>query len=186
MSLEDFQIKDNETIDNSILKRDFLKIYHQQAAILNDCNQTIEFRFGEKNNYHQIGNAYLQYEMTIEKDVTVAANRVLANADAIRLVKIAFAYCFKGTCFSTIGGSDIEHKKYVGQNSTIMRTLTSKDGDFLSHFDEIDELEAEIENTSLHHHLINTHVVAGNKGKIKRYLNLEHIFVKLLKSLPNN
>ena len=36
MSLEDFQLIDNEPIDNSIIKRDYLKIYHQQGALLND------------------------------------------------------------------------------------------------------------------------------------------------------
>ena len=29
MRLEDFQLIDNEPIDNSIIKRDFIKIYHQ-------------------------------------------------------------------------------------------------------------------------------------------------------------
>ena len=28
--LEDFQILDNEPLDNSIIKRDFTKIYHQK------------------------------------------------------------------------------------------------------------------------------------------------------------
>ena len=46
MSLEDFHLIDNETIDNSIRKRDFLKIYHQQAADLGDSDQNIEFIFG--------------------------------------------------------------------------------------------------------------------------------------------
>ena len=30
MSLEDFQLIDNEQIDNSIKRRDFTKIYHRQ------------------------------------------------------------------------------------------------------------------------------------------------------------
>ena len=76
---------------------------------MNDSDQNIDFIFGENNNYHQIGNAYIQYEMTIEKDVAVAANRFLVNGDAIWLVNIAFAYCFKEARLSTTGGSDIEH-----------------------------------------------------------------------------
>ena len=32
MSLEDFQLLDNEPFDNSIIKRDFTIIYHQQGA----------------------------------------------------------------------------------------------------------------------------------------------------------
>ena len=163
-------------IDNSIIKRDILKLYHQQAASLNDSDQNVDFIFGENNNYHQIGNAYLQYELTIEKDVAVAAKRFLVNGDAIRLVNNAFAYCFKEAHLSTTGGSDIERNKYVGQVSLFMRALTSKDRDFLSHFDEIDESEVKIENTSLHQHPINNHDLPANKGKIKGYLPFEHIF----------
>ena len=73
--------------------------------------------------------------MTIEKGVTVAANRVLVNGDAIRLVNDAFAYCFKEAHLSTTGGSDIYHIKYCGKISTLIRALTSKDWDLLSHFD---------------------------------------------------
>ena len=63
----DFHLIDKEIIDNSIIKRDFLKIYHQQAANLNDSDQNIDFIFGENNNYYPIGNAYLHYELTIQK-----------------------------------------------------------------------------------------------------------------------
>ena len=48
MSLEDFQLIDNEPIHNSIIKKDFLKVYHQQGANLNDSNQNVAFIFGEK------------------------------------------------------------------------------------------------------------------------------------------
>ena len=47
MSFEDFQLLDNEPFDNSIIKRDFSKIYHQQGALLNDPDQNVEFIFGE-------------------------------------------------------------------------------------------------------------------------------------------
>ena len=47
MSIEDFQILDIQPFDNSMIKRDFLKIYHQQGAQLNDADQNIEFIFGE-------------------------------------------------------------------------------------------------------------------------------------------
>ena len=57
-----------------------------------------------------------------------------------------------------------------------MRALTSKAGDLLSDFEKIDESQAEIENTSLHHNLINNHDVAVNKGKNKGHLPFEHIF----------
>ena len=139
MSLEDFQLIDNETNDISIMKRDFLKICHHQATKLNDSDQKIEFIFGENNNYHQIDDAYLQNELTIEKDVAVAANRVLVDGDAIRLVNNDFAYWFKEARLTTTGGSDVEHINFCGRISTITRAVTSKDGDLLSHFDEIDE-----------------------------------------------
>ena len=98
------------------------------------------------------------------------------KGDAIRLVNNPFAYCFKEAKLSKTGVSDTEHNKYVGQVSTIIGALTSKDGDLLSHFDKINESEAEIENTSLHHDLLNNHDLAANKGKFKRVLAVEHIF----------
>ena len=64
MSLEDFQLLDNEPFDNSIIKRDFLKVYHQQGVQLSDADQNIEFIFGENNSFHQIGNAYLEFDIT--------------------------------------------------------------------------------------------------------------------------
>ena len=43
MSLEDFQILDNEPFDNSIIKRDILKSYHQQGAQINQSDQNVDF-----------------------------------------------------------------------------------------------------------------------------------------------
>ena len=42
MSVEDFQLLYNEKFDNSINKRDFLKVYHKQGAQLNQPDQNIE------------------------------------------------------------------------------------------------------------------------------------------------
>ena len=47
MSIENFELIVNESIDNSIIEKDFL----QQAANLNDSDQTIEYKFGEIINY---------------------------------------------------------------------------------------------------------------------------------------
>ena len=58
---------------------------------------------------------------------------------------------------------------------TFMRVLTSKDGDLMSHFDKIKENQAEVNNTSLNHMLIDNKGEA-NRGKIKSQINLEHIF----------
>ena len=49
MSLEDFQLLDKEPFDNSIIKSDFLKVYHKQGAQLNQSDQNYENIFGEKN-----------------------------------------------------------------------------------------------------------------------------------------
>ena len=47
MSLEDFQLIDNEPIDNSIVKRDFTKVYHQSGANLNVLNKTLSLYLGK-------------------------------------------------------------------------------------------------------------------------------------------
>ena len=106
MSLEYFQILDNEPFDHSIVKRDLLKIYHQQGAHLNDPDQNIEFIFGENNKYHQIGNSFLEFDITVQ-DPTARFN---ANTE-IRLRSNASAYCFKERLVSTTGRLDIEHVK---------------------------------------------------------------------------
>ena len=48
MSVEDFQIIDDTSIDISIFKRAFMKLHHQQGAQLNDSKQGVDFTFGEK------------------------------------------------------------------------------------------------------------------------------------------
>ena len=49
MSLEDFQVSDNEPFDNSIIKRDFTRVYHQQRPELNQPDQNIELFVGENS-----------------------------------------------------------------------------------------------------------------------------------------
>ena len=90
MSLEDFQLRNNESIDNSIINRDYTKVYHQQGANLNDSEQNVEFIFGENNKYHLIGKAYLEFDITIRNP---AAN--FTDVSVIGLVNNAFAYCFE-------------------------------------------------------------------------------------------
>ena len=135
MSLEDFQLLDNEPFDNSIIKRYFLKVYHQQGAQLNQSDQHIEFIFGENNNYHQIGNDYLEFNITVRKNDTTNFHR----EDPIRLVSKGYAFCLKEARLSTTIGSDIEHNKFPGQVSTIMKVISKKDHDLLSQFGKINE-----------------------------------------------
>ena len=90
MSLEDFQILDNEPIDKIIDKRFFFEIYHQQGAQSIDPNQNIEFTFGEIDNYHQKGNGYLEFGITVRRN----DNTNFHYDDPIRLLNYGFAYCF--------------------------------------------------------------------------------------------
>ena len=182
MSLEDFQLIDNEPLDDSNVKRDYTKVYHQQRANLNDSNQSVEFIFGENNNYHQIGNRYLEFDIRVQN---TAGN--FTNASVIRLVNNAFAYCFTQATLSTTGRMDLEDIKYVGQLSTIMRLLTSKDGDLSSYFDKNGESVLDDTNP-LKQILINNHAAEANKGKIEGHLPLEHIFgfCKTFKKITKN
>ena len=91
MSLEDFQSLDYEPSDNSINKTDFLKVYYQQGAKLNNPDQKVEFIFGENNMYHQIDNSYLEFDITVRR----TDNADIANDSAIRLTNNGFAYAFK-------------------------------------------------------------------------------------------
>ena len=91
MSLEVFQLLDNEPFDNSIIKKDFLKVYHQQKAQLNQSDQNVEFIFGENNNYHQIGNGYLEFDLPVRKSDSTNFH----YDDPIRLKNNAFAFCFE-------------------------------------------------------------------------------------------
>ena len=194
MSLEDFQLLDNEPLDNSIIKRDFTKIYHRQGDQLNQSDQNIEFIFGENSNYHQIGNAYLEFNVTVRKNDSTNFH----NDDPVRLVNNGFAYCFKEARLTTSIGGDIEINKFCGQVFTIMRTISNKDGDLLSQFDNINEndipvlnrladLPVQIRDTPHQKMLINNHIDV-NRGKIKGYLYLEDIFgfCKTFKKVTKN
>ena len=119
MSLEDFQLLDNEPLDNSIIKRDFTKIYHRQGDQLNQSDQNIEFIFGENKNYQQIGNAYLEFNITVRKNDTTNFH----IDDHVSLVNNGFAYSFKEARLNTFIGGDIEINKFCGQISTIMRAI---------------------------------------------------------------
>ena len=182
MSLEDFQLLDNEPFDNSIIKRDYTKIFHQQGAQLNQSDRNVEFIFGKNNNYHQIGNGYLEFNITVRKNDTTNFH----NEDPIRLVNNGYAFCFKEARLSTIIGSDIEHNNIRGQVSTIMKVISNKDDDLLSQFGNIKEnnipllegladLPPQIKSTPHQKTLIDNHLDA-NKGKIKGYYYFEDIF----------
>ena len=171
MSLEDFQLLDNEPLDNSIIKSDFTEIYHRQWDQLNQSDQNFKLIFGENNNYHQIGNAYLEFNITVRKNGTTN----LHTDDPIRLVNNGFAFCFKEARLTTSIEGDIDFNKFCGQVSTIMRGISNKDGDLLSQLDIINEndipvlerlanLPTQIQSTPRQKMLINNHTDA-NKVK---------------------
>ena len=133
MSLENFQLLDNEPFDEKISRRGFLKSYHQQGAQLKQSDQNVEFFFGENNNYLQIDNSYLEFDTTVRR----IDNADFDDDSAIRLTNNGLSYVFKDGRLSTTSGSDVEHNKFVGQISTIMSCFCSKHGDLLSQFDNI-------------------------------------------------
>ena len=182
MSLDDFQLLNNEPFDESIIERDYLKTYHQQGAQFNQSDQNIEFIFGENSNYHRIGNGYLEFDRTVRKN----DGTYFHYDDPVRLVNNGFAFCFKETRLSTTLGSDLEHNTFCGQVSTIMKVISNKDGNLSSQFGNIIEndipvperladLPPQNESTPHQKRLINNHT-DPNKGKIRRYLYLEDIF----------
>ena len=194
MSLEDFRLLDNEPFNNSIIKRNFTKIYQHHGAQLNQSDQNIDFIFGGNNNHHQIGNGYLEFNITLRK---IDTTNFLIE-DPIRLVNNGFAFCFKEARLSTTIGSDIEHNTFCGQVSTIVKVISNKDDDLLSQFGNIKEndnpllerlvdLPPQIRSTQHQQMLIDDHT-DPNKGKIKGYLYLEHIlgFCKTFKKVTKN
>ena len=58
-----------------------------------------------------------------------------------------------------------------------MRVLTNKDRDLLPHFDEYNETEEGIPDSSLKQMLIKHHDIDAIKGKISGQLVLENMFV---------
>ena len=175
MSAEDFQLIDIEKIDDSIIKRDFIKLYHQSGANVDAENSQIKFYFGENHYFFQVGNGYLDFDIKKRRDYGNAFIIVAPGNDIIRLVINAFAYTIHGARISTSRGVEIEQNKYVGPMSTIMRLVTQKDGDLSTYFDIINESENGINDSSLKQILINNHTEA-NRGLIRGHLPLEYIF----------
>ena len=135
---------DDSKIDDSIIKKAFIKIFHQHEAEVNNENQNFKFYFGENLNYIQLGNAYVEIDILVRK----ADGTNFANADNIRLVNNALAYVSQEGRLSTSAGTEIEHNKNLGIVSTIMRLLTQNDGDLSSYFDRIDERQDHINDST--------------------------------------
>ena len=135
MSSEDFQLLDIEPNDNSIIKTGFTKLYHRKRDQLNQPDQNNDFIFGENINYHQIGNAYLESNITVRKN----GGTIFHYDNPVRSVNNGFAFCFIKVRLCTTLGSNNKTNKFFGQVSTIMRAISNKVGDLLSEFDNINE-----------------------------------------------
>ena len=70
-------------------------------------DQNVEVPFSEINNYHQVGNAYLEFNITVQKNDDTNFH----HEDPVRLADNGYAFCFKETRLSTTVGSDIEINK---------------------------------------------------------------------------
>ena len=94
------------------------------------------------------------------------------------MVNNGFAFCFDQATIETTGGMEEEHAKFLGQVSTFMRSLSNRDGDLLSNFDNINgtDTNTSMNNNSLNYRLINSHDEPIIGEKIRGQLPLEHIF----------
>ena len=103
------------------------------------------------------------------------------------MINNAFAYTFKAVRLATTDESDLEHNKFAGTISTIMRMLTNKDSDLSYYFDKTGENTLD-NNTTLKQKLINNYDINPNKGKIKCQKALENIsgFRKTFKKITKN
>ena len=74
--------------------------------------------------------------------------------------------------------------KICGSSLNFYESLNKQRWKNLSHFDKIDEFQAQIQNISLKHLLFNNHDVADNEGR-KKQLPLEHFLdsTELLKKI---
>ena len=149
MSAEDFQIRDIEKIDDSIIKRDFIKIHRQSGANVEAKNSQNKFFFGENHTLIQVGNGYLEFDIRVRRADGYPFTIVAPGNDVIRLVDKAFAYTIHGGRISTSAGVDIEQNKYVGPISNNMRLVTQKGGDLSTYFDVTDESENGKNDSSL-------------------------------------
>ena len=68
MSFQVFKPLDTEPNDNYFREREFPKVYYHQQENSDYSDRNLEVIFGENKNYHQIGNVYLQYDITIRKN----------------------------------------------------------------------------------------------------------------------
>ena len=81
---------------------------------------------------------------------------------------------FQGARLSTRGASDLQHNKYVGRVSTIMRLLTTKDSDLSSCFDK--SCDSALNGNNVLERKLNNNHIDDKKGRYRGRLELEQSF----------
>ena len=152
-----------------IIKRGSFKIYHPQGANTNGLDRKIDSNFGKTDNFTQTGNAFIQVELILKKN---GGYFEVGNTNTLRLINNALADPFKEATIITNGGSGTDRKKIYGPVFTIMRVLTSEDGDSFIMLDDFDGDN----NNSLEEILFEDHTIHDNKRKIFGELPLQHNF----------
>ena len=120
-----------------------------------------------------MGIGYLELNITVRKSDTTNFH----IEDPIRLANNGYTFCFEEARLSTTIGSHIEHNKFCGQVSTIMKVISNKGEDLLSQFgnttendipllERLADLPPQIRSTPHQKMLIDNHTDA-NKGKRK-------------------
>ena len=104
MSVLDFQQIDEEKIDDSIIKGDFIKIYPQSRANVDSENSNKKFYFAENHNFNQVGNGYLEFDVKIREAGGCNFTITAPGHNIIRLVNTAFAYTLHDAQISTSMG----------------------------------------------------------------------------------
>ena len=184
MSAEDFNLVNDDKIDNSDIKKDFVKFCHQHAAQIKDENQSNNFFSREKMNFIPVGNAFLVFKIKVRKaDNTIfVVSGDVNTKEVIRFVNNALAFTIHDARNSTSSGGELQQNKFCRSFSTIVRLLTQREGDISTYFDIIDESEGGSNTSSLKQLLLNNHTEA-NRGIVKGNLPLEYFldFVDHLK-----
>ena len=175
MSAENFQLLDYEKMDNSDIRREFVKKYHQHGAKVNDENQEIQFFLAEIFDYIQVSNGHLEFEMEIRKaDKTFFIKADDNTKEVFTFVNNAFTFTNHDARISTSAGTEIEQNKLLGPLSRILTLITQKKR-MTTYSDKIDENEDGINSSSVKQRVINKHTET-NRGITKKHLPRDYVF----------
>ena len=123
-----------------------------------------------------MGIGYLEFEIKVRKaDETIFFVAVDNTNEVFRFVDKTFAYTHHDARYSTSSGRKTEQIKRVGPFSTILSFLTHRDGDLSTYFEQIDENECVITNSTLKQLIIHDHTT-DNRGLTTGTLPLEKTF----------